>query len=77
MHLKADPSVQRVQMPMRRIPHALKDKFEAELQQMCTDIVYYAVLILYHRESDGTIRVDQPDVGDRLTRRKDENNYCT
>ena len=37
VHLDTDPSVQPVQMPMRRIPHALKDKVEAELQQMCTD----------------------------------------
>ena len=37
VHLETDRSVQPVQMPMRRIPHALEDKVEAELQQMCTE----------------------------------------
>ena len=36
MHLEA-ASVQPAQMPMGRIPHVLKEKFEAKLQQMCTD----------------------------------------
>lgn len=65
VHLEADPNIAPVQMPLRRLPVALRDRVEAELRKMVDDDVIAPVTkptrwvsaLLVVAKQDGGIRI--------------------